>query len=559
MRRCAPKLGVARALGPGRQGALALARPSAPALRLLVRVAHLLKNTCPHLTLLPPQTTPSPYKGTAHLLPPARCIATRDSTMDAQQSSYTFSNPAMTATPLEFSMLTPPASDIPTTIKMEDLHSAPSPAAVPEAAAATPAPSSTSTSSTTQKQAPKKRKSWGQVLPEPKTNLPPRKRAKTADEKEQRRIERVKRNRLAAHNSRERKREEMEKLTTERDHCKASLERFFTYTQQLEEQLSWYRARATEQLPVLPRIVDGIEMPDTTFDSPASSPAPTSAPTAAPTSTPTIITTSADNAATEREGSVASTTINPREASFTSPAMNAESSFGSPAMNNSSYASPESMEDYDSPINSSSQPPTPRNDELSFVEPDQTQHSAAMLCDLQCRSARSLASSTTLPASLWTFPWAITYLILLNLRLSSMTLLSSSICQHTLQIIQRAASSTPLSPQTLWDPSAFLSTLLQSLMTCTPTQAQQFLLATGLAPLRKPSFRVAGKASGSSGIFRERDTRRAVRQFRRLSSSMFDKEMRTIRRQCTGRGSSVQDSGHFWQDGLRQNELATRV
>lgn len=61
----------------------------------------------------------------------------------------------------------------------------------------------------------KKRKSWGQALPEPKTNLPPRKRAKTADEKEQRRIERIKRNRAAAHNSRERKRQEAERLEVE--------------------------------------------------------------------------------------------------------------------------------------------------------------------------------------------------------------------------------------------------------------------------------------------------------------------------------------------------------
>jgi transcriptional activator HAC1 len=58
----------------------------------------------------------------------------------------------------------------------------------------------------------KKRKSWGQELPEPKTTLPPRKRAKTDDEKEQRRIERIKRNRAAAHNSRERKRQEAETL-----------------------------------------------------------------------------------------------------------------------------------------------------------------------------------------------------------------------------------------------------------------------------------------------------------------------------------------------------------
>ncbi|TQB75954.1 transcription factor that binds to CRE motif [Monascus purpureus] len=62
----------------------------------------------------------------------------------------------------------------------------------------------------------KKRKSWGQELPTPKTNLPPRKRAKTEDEKEQRRIERVLRNRAAAQTSRERKRLEMEKLENEK-------------------------------------------------------------------------------------------------------------------------------------------------------------------------------------------------------------------------------------------------------------------------------------------------------------------------------------------------------
>src|SRR6195952_1956061 len=81
----------------------------------------------------------------------------------------------------------------------------------------------------------KKRKSWGQQLPEPKTNLPPRyildarltivdqsanpfsrKRAKTEDEKEQRRVERVLRNRRAAQSSRERKRQEVEALELEK-------------------------------------------------------------------------------------------------------------------------------------------------------------------------------------------------------------------------------------------------------------------------------------------------------------------------------------------------------
>ncbi|MCJ1356966.1 MAG: hypothetical protein MMC33_006962 [Icmadophila ericetorum] len=67
-----------------------------------------------------------------------------------------------------------------------------------------------------EKKTTKKRKSWGQELPTPKTNLPPRKRAKTEDEKEQRRIERVLRNRQAAQSSRERKRQEVEKLEGEK-------------------------------------------------------------------------------------------------------------------------------------------------------------------------------------------------------------------------------------------------------------------------------------------------------------------------------------------------------
>ncbi|KAG9254065.1 uncharacterized protein F5Z01DRAFT_655864 [Emericellopsis atlantica] len=67
------------------------------------------------------------------------------------------------------------------------------------------------------KPAKKPRKTWGQVLPEPKTSLPPRKRAKTEDEKEQRRIERVLRNRRAAQSSRERKRKESELLAVEND------------------------------------------------------------------------------------------------------------------------------------------------------------------------------------------------------------------------------------------------------------------------------------------------------------------------------------------------------
>lgn len=50
------------------------------------------------------------------------------------------------------------------------------------------------------------------TLPLPPGALPPRKRAKTKDEKEQRRIERIMRNRQAAHASREKKRKHVEEL-----------------------------------------------------------------------------------------------------------------------------------------------------------------------------------------------------------------------------------------------------------------------------------------------------------------------------------------------------------
>ncbi|KAG0134402.1 hypothetical protein HOY82DRAFT_481270, partial [Tuber indicum] len=60
-----------------------------------------------------------------------------------------------------------------------------------------------------------KRKTRGQELPIPTTNLPRRKRAKTDAEKEQRRIERVLRNRAAAQSSRARKQKEAESLKAE--------------------------------------------------------------------------------------------------------------------------------------------------------------------------------------------------------------------------------------------------------------------------------------------------------------------------------------------------------
>ncbi|KIW08045.1 transcriptional activator hac1 [Verruconis gallopava] len=132
----------------------------------------------------------------------------------------------------------------PKTIKMEDITATPS----TSSSSLLDLPPADSVPKPAESKPVKKRKSWGQVLPEPKTSLPPRKRAKTADEKEQRRIERVKRNRLAAHNSRERKRQEVEALS-ERN---ALLERHLKLMQQ---QLDTYRAMYPDaNIPPLPKI-----------------------------------------------------------------------------------------------------------------------------------------------------------------------------------------------------------------------------------------------------------------------------------------------------------------
>jgi len=105
----------------------------------------------------------------------------------------------------------------------------------------------------------KKRKSWGQELPTPTTNLPPRKRAKTEAEKEQRRIERVLRNRAAAHSSRERKRAEQEALEKKKEQIEqenadmkarlAKIEKEYIQFQTKYKELEHHYLLAKSQLP----------------------------------------------------------------------------------------------------------------------------------------------------------------------------------------------------------------------------------------------------------------------------------------------------------------------
>jgi hypothetical protein len=102
----------------------------------------------------------------------------------------------------------------------------------------------------------KKRKSWGQQLPTPTTSLPPRKRAKTAEEKEQRRVERVLRNRAAAQKSRELKKHEYELVVLDRDRLQNENEQFKILINDLQQ-----RIKALEEKNSLPQLVAGPPTP----------------------------------------------------------------------------------------------------------------------------------------------------------------------------------------------------------------------------------------------------------------------------------------------------------
>lgn len=362
-------------------------------------------------------------------------------------SSFT-TTPALTPDMLYHhqQQLTPPPTIDPVTttlIKMEDLQCSARPSPTPSSSC-TPGPTSEGGKPV------KKRKSWGQVLPEPKTNLPPRKRAKTEDEKEQRRIERVKRNRLAAHNSRERKRQEVELLQAEKDTLERELQQARESMARMAAQLAAYRSRHPEDVP---------EQPHVDLD--------------------LTITTSIE----EAEPMLHSDTICPRQASFPSPV---------------------SMDDMDTPRDDSCLPETPGFSESLVTESDQTRYPAEILCDLQCQS-----DSHSPSPSLLSFQLSTIFLTLFNLHLSSMTSLTKYISTLTSSMIhpspawpkpRRPSSTHPsfrmIQSQTLM---AFLTQMMQSSSICRQTQAQQLLLATRLASQRRVSIKWAVRSTGLVG------------------------------------------------------------
>ncbi|KAJ5772012.1 hypothetical protein N7520_002541 [Penicillium odoratum] len=350
----------------------------------------------------------------------------------------------------------------------------------------------------------KKRKSWGQELPVPKTNLPPRKRAKTDDEKEQRRIERVLRNRAAAQTSRERKRLEMEKLETE----KISMEQQNQFLLQRLTQMEAENNRLSQQVAQLSAEVRGSRSTTPKAASPVTV-------TESPTLTPTLF---------NRERSE----LNIERIPFPTP-----STEYSPTLKPSTLA------------------------EAS----DATQHPAAVLCDLQCPSlaskeleVRSLSSTSRVST--------LQFQMMLQLLFLTMTSVASSTVTHPLsQILHSLKTGLPLAfstveifqhfPLILWlisTPSlssskastrpVFRMKLLIRLLACSPALARPLRDATGRAlqlAVSEQSFPQTGSADAPEGRPRWESLLTMAWAIDRLSQSQPRPNMKSGRRRSYGK------------------------
>ncbi|KAI0190531.1 transcriptional activator hac1 [Xylaria flabelliformis] len=247
----------------------------------------------------------------------------------------------------------------------------------------------------------KKRKSWGQVLPEPKTNLPPRKRAKTEDEKEQRRVERVLRNRRAAQSSRERKRLEVEALEQRNAALEAALREQQKQTMALMEELSKLRRNAG--------VVSRSPSPLNVFQP---SPMTLSQP---------LFQESADGTAQPHSGIMDDLIMMPEQDGTVDPAS----------------ISPELNPIADSDLKTTSTTTVAETEPVAApstaaASSDVTQHPAAVLCDLQCPSVEAVPSWA---AQTQTSP----YQLLLTWLMASSVLISA--CYRPLTLITGALKS----------------------------------------------------------------------------------------------------------------------
>ncbi|KAK1758126.1 hypothetical protein QBC47DRAFT_440624 [Echria macrotheca] len=337
----------------------------------------------------------------------------------------------------------------------------------------TPAPETPSANATPEpeKKPVKKRKSWGQVLPEPKTNLPPRKRAKTEDEKEQRRVERVLRNRRAAQSSRERKRQEVECLEKRNKELEALLRQVQQTNMALAEELRKY------QTPTMARA-------SATFDALRPSPV-TFSQELFSSQDGHNLPTSADSLEQLLTAVPANNTVNPASLSPTlTPVPEAEEEEEEVAM----VAAPAA--DSAPVVNTS---------------PDATRHPAAMLCqDLLC----PLAEVPPLMAASQPLHPTLSLLLLCQLLLTSASTMAS-LCQRPLMQIAmslKAGFSLPPTP-------AILNTIILLVTNPSPSKTSTSTTSSPTITSRMPT---SSSRSNNPSVARPQSRRSSTLRLRIL-------------------------------------------
>ncbi|KAK4143571.1 uncharacterized protein C8A04DRAFT_37366 [Dichotomopilus funicola] len=323
----------------------------------------------------------------------------------------------------------------------------------------------------------KKRKSWGQVLPEPKTNLPPRKRAKTEDEKEQRRVERVLRNRRAAQSSRERKRLEVEGLEKRNKELEMALVQAQQMNMTLLEEIQKIRGPgASRTTPSF----DALRQPPVTFSH-------------------QLFSSQDENAAGSLEQllqslpSANNKTVNPASLSPTLTPI-------------------DEMADEEDEEETATSPvaDTPALTEGN-ASTDATQHPAEMLCsDLPCRLVEASPSSWQMVSQQRLQP---TQWLLLQLQfLLASTSAMLSVCQRPLTQIAislRAGSSLRPTP-------AITNTIIWLVTTPHPSSSQTTSTSTSSSPIATSTSRPATSSSSSTSTAAPSQTRRSSLRLRTL-------------------------------------------
>ena len=343
----------------------------------------------------------------------------------------------------------------------------------------------------------------------------PRKRAKTDDEKEQRRIERVLRNRAAAQTSRERKRLEVKKIEDE----KKVIELENTALMERLDRMEAENNRLNEKIAKLSRETPG---PSSNASPRGAAPLPTSG---SPTLTPILF---------------------KRENDYGHDAF---------AMDRIPFSTPLSIDE-------------------STAEPsDLTQHPAAVLCDLQCQSEASTAVTSMMRHTL-----ALQIIIAHHVFLMMTSAAYSTVILPMSQIFHSLKEGSPLTfsreeisrhlPLILWllstptllrpiptasgQRSVFRMRLLARLLDCRPAMARPLKDATSLAlqlALREMTISGATLASAT----RTRD----VKDWRLLVTMMWAIERVGPKQRPRRETRSIWDR-YIHGDGKRKQFLTKR-